>query len=202
MTDNNTDYGKLVFKKANNVSIFSVSDNLNDEWDVEGYNNLILKFVLFDKNNNAQKYIPVYVDADELRAVLNQIILGTFKDRNFGGTQPGQYISYGGSKDKGLAKKRNGQKMETMINGTEARLLKIWYNKEKNQYTIRGEVYNGKIQYGGAISKNGEIVDALYYVFSEKDAITMATSIVKYLDAKQTISLSNYARNKSRKESA
>lgn len=200
MSKQQRNYDKVIYKKANNQMIFSVADHTNDMWDVEDYNNLIFKFVQFDNNNNAKVYLPIYVDADEIRSILTQIIYGNFNKHKFTGDMKGQYISYGGSKSGGLGQKRQKGDLKPIIDGTEARLLKIGFSDNGDLF-VKGEVYKGQVMNGGAIRKKGDAVASLYYKFSNgTDILTMATTIVEYLNAKQTLCISNYIQSKSRKE--
>lgn len=196
-TNQNFNNQKLIYKKANNMMVFSITDHTNDTWDIETYNNLIIKFVQFDpKTNNANIYIPIYVDANEFRAVCASILAGTFSKINFGSKNDskGTFISYGGSKNGGLAKKRmNGQLAPIITNKPEARWLIMSFGTDGYFY-VKGQVYEGSVAYGGAITKQGKPVAELFFKLTQEDVLVMAQTVVSYLQAKETLALLTWQR--------
>lgn len=195
----NYDNQKLIFKAANNQMIFSISDHTNDTWDIESYNNLIIKFVQYDKKSKKSNlYIPIYVDANEFRAICHSILSGIFTKISFGNKNdmPGTYISYGGSKNGGLAKRNMGGNLQPIIpkGKPEARWLIMNFGNDGFFY-VKGQAYNGKIAYGGAVTKEGQPVAELFYKFNQQEAITMAYTVVSFLQAKEVLAISNWLRS-------
>jgi len=191
MTDNTDfDNNKIIHKSANNALMVVFEDMTNDTWDVRRKdddnnkirNNVQIKFIRFDDNNNTKEYIPVFVNADELMAVMNTIRTGNFS-KIFN-----SYKNYGGSTS-GLAQKREGDEPESIVQGIEARVFSIFINNGK--LTIQAEVFEGSKTNNGAIKKNGDAVSSLYLALDTTRAITMAEAVYSYLQARKTVCISN-----------
>ena len=59
-------------------------------------------------------------------------------------------------------------------------------------FYVKGQAFNGKSQYGGAITKQGDAVIDLFYKMTQQDLLIMAQTVVSYLQARETISISRW----------
>lgn len=188
---------KVIYKVANNSFMLVFEDMTNKFWEIapDGsdkelkYNNINVKFIQYDKDSKKTKqFLPVYVDADELMAVMSQIRAGNF----FKALNP--YKSYGGSKGKGLAKKLQGNDLVPILNTTEARELNIYVNDKK--LYVQGAAYPGVTTERGGFTKkkDSKPVARLFYGFDTLNAYIMAETICSYLQARKTLALSTYDR--------
>ena len=180
-----------IYKLANNSTIVGFKDSTSDTWDNTKYNNITINFVRFD-DNSAYLKIPVWVDAEEIRAVCRSIISGNFTKINFPGGDRGKYVSYGGSQSKGLAKKRKDGKLVNIIkNAPESRIFTIEFGKDGSFY-LKANAFKGRITGKGAIKKQGETIAKAYYKADQLTMLTTASAILSYLNARQVLSVSKY----------
>ncbi|MFW6008324.1 MAG: hypothetical protein ACOCP8_03570, partial [archaeon] len=70
---------KIIVKKALKNSIFVIEDMLNDSWDVEEYNNILMKFIM-TKNNKTVKYVPLFISVEQIRAMMEAIKEKRFRE--------------------------------------------------------------------------------------------------------------------------
>lgn len=194
MTDKKFDNNKIIHKSANNSLMVIFEDMTNDTWDLKSKddegnkirNNIQIKFIRFDKQNNTQQYIPLFVGADELMSVMGAIKTGNFS-KTFS-----NYKNYGGGKP--LAKERKGSELIDSINKKlEARIFSIYINND-NKLTLQAESFNGLSTNRGAIKKQGDAKSRLYLSLDNVRAMTMAEAVHSYLLARKTICISSYFR--------
>jgi hypothetical protein len=187
-------YNNVIHKIDRRGKLLSIKDMTNDEWDVTEYNNYRFEFVEYDdKTNMAMKKIPFFIDADEITAFLAQISSGnyskTIKWHTF----------FAGSSNKGQGYKNVNGNMIPIVKGTESRKLTIGIN-DAGYFILKVEVANGKVGKRGEIIPEGEVIDSISFGISAKEAVILAKTIETYTIAKKTIGISQYLRNKQKKQ--
>lgn len=183
---NNNEFRQDIYKLANKSTILSFKDLTDSTWDNSSYNNVQILITRFGNDNKAYMQIPAFVDAEELRALFRSILNGNFTKIEFNSGK-GSYVSYGGSKNGGLAKE-NGQ--IAIEDGMESRICRITFNK--GSFYIKNEVYKARSADNGAIKPVGDSLLESYFKLSQQQMLTTASAVVSYLNAKQVISTSNY----------
>ncbi len=189
MTEN--DYNEIMIHRvANNQMILSVNDHTESLWDLDEFNKVQFMFVQYDQNGGSQM-VPIYIDANDIYAVMQSIMMGQFRKTEFDNAKkPAEYRSYGGSKSGGQARIREGGSLVRAIDGTEARIFTISYDNGRKRYYLRGEAYEGRVTSTGAITKSGgEPVVSLYFTLSREQMLKMAAATVKHLTARHSAAL-------------
>jgi hypothetical protein len=89
--------------------------------------------------------------------------------------------------------------MIPIVKGTESRKLTIGIN-DAGYFILKVEVANGKVGKRGEIIPEGEVIDSISFGISAKEAVILAKTIETYTIAKKTIGISQYLRNKQKKQ--
>lgn len=184
------DSRKLIHKIANNRVIIAFHDLTNDTWkkerrDNEGNrvrNNVQIRFIRYNSNNKAEEYIPVFVNADELMAVMNSIRMGNFSKA----ISP--YKNYGGS-NSGISWKAENDNKVSIIKGVESRIFSMYINNSK--LNLVAECFKGTKMDKGAIKKTGEAEGNIYIALDTVRALTMAEAVHSYLIARKSMCIFN-----------
>lgn len=180
---------KAIHKVANRSLMVIFEDMTNSTWNINNRdedgnklrNNVIIKFIKFNQNNSREQIIPIFVDADELMAVMNSIRQGLFSKYY------NPYKNYGGSRS-GISKKRDNGEEVNIVNGPESRIFSITVD---DAVYLNASVFNGSVTNGGAIKPTGDVVAKLYMKMNTETTLIMAEAVYSYLLARKTICLSN-----------
>lgn len=163
-----------IFKAANKSIILSF--NISQD---KSFDKVIIAFSKYNQNNKAELYMRSFIAKDELRAIMQLIMNGRFKNIKFSNTdKKGVFISYGGSKNGGTTLIRKGNQLKPAIpEGVESRILRIYFHK--GSYYIQLNAYPGKIIRNGAISKAGDEIGLLYFKLDTNNLYSLASAIIK-----------------------
>ncbi|MGM0437943.1 MAG: hypothetical protein ACQEQD_06695 [Bacillota bacterium] len=192
---------KMIGKYANKYSMLVVEDLTNPLWDASEYSKLNFKFIKLD-GNSTDMIIPVYVDVEEFRAILKQIVLGRFSQiyRQKNGIY---HKIYGGSSSYGgKTKTKNKGKLTPVIDGVEAKIFTIMLEKNngKAQFKLQAEISKGTKGSNGQIKFTGQNKKYLYFAFAPHRMLEFSETILNYLQARQNVALNRYFKPASKEE--